>query len=218
MEAAVATKNTNVLYYSIVFPEQYDTFLKCVFEKILGTTQNSTKGLFVKTETGIIPYFRTSFSNEDIETILSTHKKIISQFKQNEIFVLFNNIIYKVNDEFHITTLFTGGSQHEKSSEMKMQSSKELKIQLNKIAISNDFIVFGVADFDCSYYGNPVKHITFGLAKSEKKVFPKDSPNAFIDGKNIDINVTLVGLTSKFCQVVKIQHNNTKTNTKTDKK
>ena len=112
--------------------------------------------------------------------------------------MILNNTLYKLNDEFHITLLFTGGKEHEKCEEMESQLNKTLKVSINKIAVSNDFITIGVDDLgNCSYYGNPVKHITVGIAKYGKKLLPKDSPSAFENGAVVEVDLNVNGIVSK---------------------
>jgi hypothetical protein len=196
---------SDILYYSIVFsPTEHQLVLKLIDNTVFKNTVSTTKGLFVKTETSFIPCFTVDLSTTDKATLVMQHQKAFSQLKTNEVFIINDGVLYKLNDEFHITTLFTGGKKHEKSEEMEAHLGKELQISLQKIAVSNDFITIGLGDFTSPYYGNDFKHMTIGLAKSDKKIFPKDSPNAFSNGKVYDVNVTITGLTSKFVKIAPV--------------
>jgi hypothetical protein len=191
--------HSNVLYYSIGFPGKYENILKIVDSTVLGNTADATKGLFVKTnEADFKPCFAGSFSDANKASLLSAHQKNISQLKEKEVFIVCNGVFYKVNDAFHITTLYTGGKAHDKCAEMESQVGKELPVSFKRVAISNSFITLGVGDLPCSYYGNEIKHVTFGLSKSGKKVFPKDSPTAFSNGTVADIDFTVQAMTGKF--------------------
>ena len=187
----------SILYYSIIFPDQYERILKIVQEKLFGNrTADYSGGLFVKQDDGFGPCFG-SISEEDKKIICETYHNIISQFKRGEIFVLYNNTFYKINSHFHITILYVGGKEHEKSVEMESQMGREIQVPIDKFAISSEFIALRVGDLRCHYYGNSVKHITIGLAKSEKRLLPKDSPKAFTEGHVCDVNLNLSGVMHK---------------------
>jgi hypothetical protein len=95
----------------------------------------------------------------------------------------------KLNEKLHITALYTGGKFHDKAVEFAEFIGKDITIEVESIAISSNFIVLGVANFsyvkddsisdDIPYYGNPIKHITYGVKKGCK---PVNSPSAFKDG------------------------------------
>jgi hypothetical protein len=95
----------------------------------------------------------------------------------------------KLNEKLHITALYTGGKFHDKAAEFDDFIGKDITIEVNSFAISSNFIVLGVTNFsyvkddsisdDIPYYGNPIKHITYGVKKGCK---PVNSPTAFKDG------------------------------------
>ena len=100
----------------------------------------------------------------------------------------------KLNEKLHITALYTGGKFHDKAVEFDDFIGKNIEIEVNSYAISSNFIVLGVANFsyvkddknlddvisnNVPYYGNPIKHITYGVKKGCK---PVNSPTAFKDG------------------------------------
>ena len=197
---------SSVLYYSVTFPMQYNEILKIVYTQILGGTSNSTSGIFTKCDATFKTYFQTELSQQDNDELLKSHNQNIQALKTNEVFIVYDGVFYKINDEFHITTLFTGGKpviqKNEDidvnlNDELESQLGKQFKIKLEKLAISKDFIVIGVGELNCSYYGNPTKHITIGLSKSGKKVFPKDSYTALSNGTIYEISNVVHGLTSK---------------------
>jgi hypothetical protein len=95
----------------------------------------------------------------------------------------------KLNEKLHITALYTGGKFHDKAVEFSEFIGKDITIEVDTYAISSNFIVLGVANFsyvkddsisnNVPYYGNPIKHITYGVKKGCK---PVNSPTAFKDG------------------------------------
>lgn len=199
-QAQVTTdQKTDVLYYSIIFPDQYHCILSDVQKTILGNVTNSSQGLFVKNDDDM--HFSVLFSRdvdpEDIVHIGERYQKLIKELRKNDIFMVFNNIFYKINDGFHITTLYVGGKTNESCAIMEKNLNREIIIQFDKIAISTDFITIGVSDFDHPYFGNPIRHITVGLSKSGKKIFPKDSPTAFEKGTVHNISVKASGFSTK---------------------
>jgi hypothetical protein len=113
--------------------------------------------------------------------------------------------IYKINEKFHITMLFLKRTEDEieKVNKIEEKIDQECTISINKIAFSEDFITLGVefSEEIIPYYGNDVKHITVGLRKNiyEKKLLPKDSPNAFINGTVIELEnkVEIIGKITK---------------------
>jgi hypothetical protein len=185
---------------------QYNEILKIVYTQVFGETSNSTSGIFVKLDATFETYFQTELLQQDKDELLKSHQKNIQALKPKEVFVVYDGVFYKINDEFHITTLFTGGKpviqKNEDvdvnlNDELETQLGKQFEIKLEKLAVSKDFIVIGVGELECSYYGNPIKHITIGLSKSGKKVFPKDSYTALSNGTVYAISNVVHGLTSK---------------------
>jgi hypothetical protein len=104
-----------------------------------------------------------------------------------------------LNEKLHITALYTGGKFHENAAKFAEFIGKDITIEIDSIAISSNFIVLGVTNFsyvkddknvdnvisnnvisnNVPYYGNPIKHITYGVKKGCK---PVNSPSAFKDG------------------------------------
>jgi hypothetical protein len=100
----------------------------------------------------------------------------------------------KLNEKLHITALYTGGKFNDNASKFDEFIGKDITIIVDTFAISSNFIVLGVANFsyikdeineddvisnNVPYYGNPIKHITYGVKKGCK---PVNSPTAFKDG------------------------------------
>ena len=86
----------------------------------------------------------------------------------------------KLNEKLHITALYTGGKFHDKAIEFAEFIGKDITVEVDTYAISSNFIVLGVSNLDnIPYYGNPIKHITYGVKKGSK---PVNSPTAFKDG------------------------------------
>ena len=116
-----------------------------------------------------------------------------------------DNKVYKINEKFHITMLFPQGGEQESEQKAKSEQGigQERTINVTKMAVSEDFITLGV-DFTedlMPYYGNEIKHITVGLRKynENKKLFPKDSPNAFKYGYKFKFSspIEIKGLITK---------------------
>ena len=175
-----------VLYYSISF----------IWEdiiKIMGGIEDLK--IFTKTDDSLEVFINSKYFN------------IIYSLKVGDTFIIYNDMIYVVNNEFHITTLYIGGRPHEKSEEFESQLNKNVKVSINEIGISNKFITIGVEsikyedDTDVLYFGNFIKHITIALNKSGQRVFPKDSYTALSDGELYAPNQSLIcGKTSKVIQ------------------
>ena len=100
----------------------------------------------------------------------------------------------KLNEKLHITALYTGGKFNDNAVEFAEFIGKDITIIVDSFAISSNFIVLGVVNFsyikdeineddvisnNVPYYGNPIKHITYGVKKGCK---PVNSPTAFKDG------------------------------------
>ena len=105
----------------------------------------------------------------------------------------------KLNEKLHITALYTGGKFNENASKFTEFIGKDVKITVDTYAISSNFIVLGVSNLDnIPYYGNPIKHITYGVKKGCK---PVNSPSAFKDGityifeKPLELNAKLEVIT-----------------------
>jgi len=192
----ISISNEKVLYYSIAF-DNYKDIVKIVSE----TLSDNLKGIYTKTIDGC-----KSFDTLETKEITETFSPFIEKLKPNENFIVYDDKLYTLNSEFHITTLFTSGKPHEKSSEMEEQVGKKVNVKLNKLGLSHNFIVLGVEyikledDTDINYYGNSVKHITIALNKTGKKVFPKDSYTALEKGKIFDLDIIIEGKCSKVVQ------------------
>ena len=100
----------------------------------------------------------------------------------------------QINKHFHITALFTGGKFDNNAEKFNDFLNKNIKIEIKSYAVSNDFIVLSVCDLSTTlndtisndiksdnipYFGNPIKHITYGVKKGGK---PVNSPTAFKNG------------------------------------
>jgi len=100
----------------------------------------------------------------------------------------------QINKHFHITALFTGGKFDNNAEKFNDFLNKNIKIEIKSYAVSNDFIVLSVSNLSTTlddikaddiksnnipYFGNPIKHITYGVKKGCK---PVNSPTAFKNG------------------------------------
>ena len=97
---------------------------------------------------------------------------------------IFNLHEHDVQEQFHITLLYTGGKDNEHLVQLIPLFDTIYDIEIYRIAISDKFIVLGVNWKDeIPYYGNEIRHITIGKSNVIKqRLFPKDSPTAFTDG------------------------------------
>ena len=153
--------------------------------KNIDDLDETLKALSIKDEKKVsfkdILYYSIVVCDESFNTI-KTNPDIIKHVEN-----LHEDI--KLNEKLHITALYTGGKFNDNASKFDEFIGKDITIEVNTFAISSNFIVFGVANFsyikddiisnDIPYYGNPIKHITYGVKKGCK---PVNSPTAFKDG------------------------------------
>jgi len=203
----INNKSKKTLYYSVSI--DYIEVIN-ILNKILSLDDYNKYFFGIKTETGYDiddkPYSETFEKIKEDASIDSKYLAFIDKMKTGEKFIIYDNTFYIANSEFHITTLFTGGKPHEKSEFVEKEVGSNVLIKINKLGISNNFITLGVETIkledgnEIQYFGNDVKHITIGLNKTGKKVFPKDSYTALTDGKIFDVDFTLEGLTNRVYQ------------------
>ena len=144
--------------------------------KNIDDLDETLKALSIKDEKKVsfkdILYYSIVVCDESFNTI-KTNSEIIKHTKKI-------NEDIKLNEKLHITALYTGGKFHDKANEFEKFIGKDITIELDTFAISSNFIVLGVSNLDdIPYYGNPIKHITYGVKKGCK---PVNSPTAFKDG------------------------------------
>ena len=154
-------------------------------DKNIDTLDETLKALSIKDEKKVsfkdILYYSIVICDESFNTI-KTNPDIIKHTKKIEEDI-------KLNEKLHITALYTGGKFHDKAIEFAEFIGKDITIEVDTYAISSNFIVLGVANFsyvkddvisnNIPYFGNPIKHITYGVKKGCK---PVNSPTAFKDG------------------------------------
>ena len=153
-------------------------------DKNIDALDETLKALSIKDEKKVsfkdILYYSIVVCDESFNSI-KTNPDIIKHTKKIEEDI-------KLNEKLHITALYTGGKFHDKAVEFAEFIGKDITIEVDTYAISSNFIVLGVANFsyikdeinlDVPYYGNPIKHITYGVKKGCK---PVNSPTAFKDG------------------------------------
>jgi hypothetical protein len=173
--------------------------------------KNKIPEVYTRTSSSFDPFDPFDSSKEKINEenknkIWEKFSSFISKLKEKENFIIWDDILYSANSEFHITTLFTGSKPHDKSPDMESQLNKKVLVNISKLAVSHNFITLGVKSIkledgtDIAYYGNEVKHITIALNKTGKKVFPKDSYTALSDGKIYIIDSVVDGICSKVTQ------------------
>jgi hypothetical protein len=152
--------------------------------KNIETLDETLKGLSIKDEKKLsfkdILYYSIVVCDESFNSI-KTNPDIIKHTKKIDEDI-------KLNEKLHITALYTGGKFNDNASKFDEFIGKDITIEVDSFAISSNFIVLGVNNFsyikdeinlDVPYYGNPIKHITYGVKKGCK---PVNSPTAFKDG------------------------------------
>jgi hypothetical protein len=145
-------------------------------DKNIDELDETLKALSIKDEKKVsfkdILYYSIVVCDESFNSI-KTNSDIIKHVE-----ILDKDI--KLNEKLHITALYTGGKFHDKANEFAEFIGKDITIIVDTFAISSNFIVLGVSNLDnIPYYGNPIKHITYGVKKGCK---PVNSPTAFKDG------------------------------------
>jgi hypothetical protein len=129
-----------------------------------------------------ILYYELKFDKTTYDTIIElvmTTLNLKQDLEYKELVLSNGEYKYKVNDEFHITVLYTGCKKDDRTDKLNGYIDNKYQVKIVKIGITDQFICIGVdIGDDIPYYGNPVKHITFGLNKFtcfEKQPLPKDS-------------------------------------------
>ena len=129
-----------------------------------------------------ILYYELKFDKtayDKIVELVMTTLNLKQDLDYKELVVTNDTGKYKVNDEFHITVLYTGCKKNDKSDKLNGYIGNQYELKIEKIGINEQFICIGVdIGDDIPYYGNSVKHITFGINKFtcfEKQPLPKDS-------------------------------------------
>ena len=145
-------------------------------DKNIDTLDETLKALSIKDEKKVsfkdILYYSIVVCDESFNSI-KTNPDIIKHVE-----ILDKDI--KLNEKLHITALYTGCKFHDKAIEFAEFIGKDITVEVDTYAISSNFIVLGVSNLDnIPYYGNPIKHITYGVKKGCK---PVNSPTAFKDG------------------------------------
>ncbi len=192
-----------VLYYSISFT--YSDIMNLIRKTLFDSKESDVSETYTK-NLDSFELFDGILSDDNKQNILNKYSTHIEKFKPGEKFIIYNNELYTANNEFHITTLFTGGKSNEKSADMESQLDKKVSVKINKLAVSDKFITLGIDTIKLEdgtgifYYGNDVRHITIALNKTGKKVFPKDSYTALSDGKIYDLDFVIDAMTSKVIQ------------------
>ena len=204
---------SEILYYSILF--DVHTY-KLILEKLLTNNNNMISGIYkLETKNKIVNLLDSTNNNEwnkNLETDTNNQiNKILDKLIPNDNFAIGikekNTTIYKLNEKFHTTILYTGGKEEPRVLEFEPLVGSDVNLNVKSFGISDNFIVCGIEILDKSipYYGNPIQHITIGLKKSDSakfKLFPKDSPTTFDKGVKIVLNEPFV-ITGKIIKEVK---------------
>jgi hypothetical protein len=215
---------SNILYYSLIFDEEtYWKILGIIVSKteVQGVFKMETKDkianmldrlkaqmISLSDESGLENLNQKQMDLTAQNKLMSDYEKIINKLNQNENFIIHNKdkILYKLNDKFHTTLLYTGGKEDPKALEVEPFLDTDLEVELKTIGISDNFVVCGIEILNKAfpYYGNPIQHITIGLkVESNKfKILPKDSPTAFEKGLVITLKtpLTITGKIVKECK------------------
>ena len=142
-----------------------------------------------------VVYYEYSFSAVEEQKILNLVLEktgTVDTFDPAKNTVSRDGNTYTLNAEFHTTVLYTGGKPHDKACTLTDHIGKTVPITICKIGITDKFICAGVSiGGDIPYYGNEHQHITIGLNKGGKKVFPKDSFTALLADNAITLDEPL---------------------------
>jgi hypothetical protein len=127
-------------------------------------------------------------SLKDETIVFDSSKLLYISFKCDkslilDIIKLFNLSNFNIQTEFHITILYTGCKKDERILQLTELFNNSFSIEIDRIAISDKFIVLGINgnNIPFPYFGNKTIHITVGSEKG-KKLRPADSPTAFSEG------------------------------------
>ena len=132
---------------------------------------------------------KLSLKDEQKEQIEYDYSKLLYiSFKCDTLFILdiiklFNLSNFNIQTEFHITILFTGCRINKNISQLVELFNNRYTVEIDRIAISDKFIVLGVNENNIPfpYFGNKIIHITIGQTKG-MKLKPIESPSAFSEG------------------------------------
>jgi len=169
-----------------------------VLDKLLANNNNLISGIYkFESKNKIINLLNDNddWANKNFDSNTNNQiSKIFDKLLPNDNFAIgvkeTNTTIFKLNEKFHTTILYTGGKEEPKALEIEPFVGSDVSLNVNSFGISDNFIVCGIEILDTTipYYGNPLQHITIGLKKSDSpkfKLFPKDSPTAFDKGVKI---------------------------------
>lgn len=133
-------------------------------------------------------YYEIVFGEDSRATILDqvvtlTETKETHNVEQNTI--SFDDTTLHLNEEFHITMLYTGGKKDERADQIIPYLDQEVEVSIDRIGINEKFICLGVTmDDSTPYHGNKVMHITVAMNRV-LKVQAKDSYTALAEGEII---------------------------------
>ena len=177
---------SNILYYSLKF-EKYDDIIEIILN-------NVKKSELFKNISG-------SILSDSIKDKIFKFPNLLKSLKENDNVIFIDDCSYNINNEFHVTVLYTGGKTDDRCIELNKLINNKYNIYVTKIGITPKFITlgisFGLADAtdeaEVPYYGNDIKHITIGLNKHDfKKIYPKDSFNALLSDDVIVLDKPIV--------------------------
>jgi len=175
---------TKLLYISLDYS---DEIYQKLLEKII--LLDPSISIYKKTSEGVIKLLGT------VQMPVEYFDPLIEKLKDQNMFIIKSDKLYKLNDKIHTTMLYTGCNDDTRISSLQPYFESTINVNINKFAISDNFIVAEI-DFNSNipYYGNSIKHVTIGLRiKNSKKfkIFPKDSPTALSDGEKFIFEKTL---------------------------
>ena len=175
---------SNILYYSLKFEKNDD-----IIEIILNNVKKSE----------IFKNISGSILSDSIKDKIFKFPNLLKSLKENDNVIFIDDCSYNINNEFHVTVLYTGGKTDDRCIELNKLINNKYNIYVTKIGITPKFITlgisFGLADAvdTVPYYGNDIKHITIGLNKHDfKKIYPKDSFNALLSEDVIILDKPIV--------------------------
>lgn len=200
----IVKNNLSYCYYSSIVDKKIIFNNKNLEDNLVKKDSNETNNI-----TDDIDQLQESLEKLNVENSTQNQFEDIEKHlkdKDNGMILIYKDSkVYKINEKFHITMLFPKGGEQETEQKANIEQviGQERTINITKMAFSEDFITLGVAFEEdlMPYYGNEIKHITVGLRKhnENKKLFPKDSPNAFKCGYKFKFSspIEIKGLITK---------------------
>ena len=169
-----------ILYYSIDI-HNYDEVLKTIFDSLKKVSEpNSVYALCYQDKDDTVVRFsneinKDTFTDEEKEKFTESSDVLLHRIKTKfgdkispkDKFLVLNDNLYKLNDAFHITTLYTGGKKHEKQELCHNVINRPVECSVEKISVSDKFIAIGVSSIDFPKTKDAVDELIEELTKTK---------------------------------------------------